>query len=180
MTEEIVKSVLANTESFDAFCALRDTENAIKGRIVRDFGYSISAKLPGDFKMTSSPKGTCERFDGFRFITPELEAHNLMAVVSFDFKQYGSCFIGFELLDQSLKFPEQSQERLHKRFRDLFGNALSGGPWPTWIYWAQYQDWGDDTLRLIVNKDPGFEEQFVSIVCDLLEVTNAFVRDMAE
>lgn len=180
MTEEIVKSVLANPESFDAFCAMRDTENAIKGRIVCDFARRVAPKLPHEFTMISSPKGTCERFDGFGFITSELEARNLKAVVSFDSKQYGSCFVGFELLDQRLEFPEQSKERLHKGFGDLFGKASSGGPWPTWIYWSRYPHWNNELLRLIAFEQVGFDEDFVSVVSDLLVVANAFTREMAE
>lgn len=182
MTEEIVKSVLETPGSFDAFCAMRDTENAVKGRIVCDFAERVRSKIPEEFELISTPKGNCEAYDGFAFSTPDLKARNLNAVVSFDSKQYGNCFVGFELLnrDELIVEPSKEWKVLTEKFKAKINKVASSGRWPAWTQWTIHPHWGDnDTLRMIkFEGSRQFEEEFISVVSDLLEVAKAFAREV--
>ena len=182
MNEQIVKSVLNDAETFKAYCALRDADIPIKGQIVCDFVGRIKSKVPAGFALVSTPKGSCEKYDGFAFSTPTLIANNLYAVVSFDSPEYMNCYFGFELIESSRPFGSGTcaSELLASCFKSVFGfDPFSSGRWPAWRHWHP-QNWNDEVLRNIKFDHFAFDEGFGELMNNLFDVARSFAMAMAE
>jgi hypothetical protein len=180
MNDKLVEAVLNDDDgkTFDAYCALRDANRPIKGRIIRELGLRISENLPAGISLVSIPKGNCEADDGFLFSTDFLREKNVNALVSFASSDYGDCYFGFELIERSKLFGDGAcdTKRLLESFETVFGaGAISSGHWPAWQYWRP-QSWNDEVLRQIKFESPKFDEQLLLLVNDLLAVEKEFSR----
>jgi hypothetical protein len=178
MNEQLAELALNNASAFDAYCALRDANKPIKGQIVRELGERIRPKVPDGFNLVTTPKGSCEKYDGFAFSTPFLNACNVQAVISFDSPEYGNCYYGFELIDPTKPFGRVAEdlEMLIRCFKTVFEvDPASSGRWPAWKHWMP-QNWTDGVLRKIKFEPFQFEKEFLSLVSALLAVEQEFVR----
>jgi len=179
MNAQIVKSVLNDAETFDAYCALRNADTYIKRQILRDLGERIESRVPNGFDLVSTPKGSCEKYDGFAFSTSTLITNNVYAVVSFDSPEYMNCYFGFELIEPSKPFGSGSGnlEILTSCFKSVFGvDPFSSGRWPAWKHW-KFQNWNDDVLRQIRFEHARFDEELGELISDLFDVAKSFAME---
>ena len=182
MNEQLVKSVLSDADTFDAYCALRNAARAVKGQIVRDLGDRIQPRIPAGFVSVATPEGTCEKYDGFVFSTPMLTLCNVHAVVSFDSPEYANCYYGFELIDPSKPFGNHAGdlEILARCFKVVFDeDPFNSGRWPAWRHW-HFQDWNDEVLRRIRFDDSRFDEEFGELIDGLFDVAKSFAIEMTQ
>ena len=91
MTENLAAAVLNDTATFDAYCVLRDCNQMIRSTVIRRLGNRIRDRVPVGFEVIATPTGSGQKYDGFTFTTDALRRENLMAVISFDAFDYGSC-----------------------------------------------------------------------------------------
>lgn len=181
MNKQLVKSVLHDADTFDAYCALRDANKAIKGQIVRELGERIKSRLPEGFSLVATPLGSCEKYDGFRFSTSTLKLFNVDAVVSFDSPDYANCYYGFELIDPSIPFGTHAgaTEVLTQCFKTVFEkDPYSSGRWPAWRHW-RIQNWSDEVLRQIKFDGHSFDAEFSELINRLYEVATLFATQIA-
>lgn len=181
MNEQLVKSVLNDADTFDAYCALRDANKPIKGQIVQELGERIKPRVPNGFDLVATPKGSCEKYDGFKFSTPALTLCNVYAVVSFDSPEYEDCYYGFELIDSSKPFDRLSGdlEMLIRSFKSVFGvDPYSNGRWPAWRHW-EFRDWNDKVMRQIKFEGSTFDDEFGKLMNGLFDVAESFAMEMA-
>ncbi|MEX2380934.1 MAG: PD-(D/E)XK nuclease family protein [Opitutales bacterium] len=187
MNEEIIRTVLDNDENFRAFCALRDANMAVRGKVIRDLGdrirKKISERVPLGFKVVSTPTGNCTKSEAFYFSTPELESMNLVAAIEFDAHDYGQCFYGFGLGKPDQLFDEKSPagQILIKHFTETFGTPQSSNSyWPAWRYWTARQRWDDEVFQTIAFRKEQFDHEIMSIIEHLLAVAKgSFSRELS-
>ena len=181
MNEQLAKSVLNDADTFDAYCALRDANKPIKGQIVQELGERIKPRVPNGFDLVATPKGSCEKYDGFKFSTPALTLCNVYAVVSFDSPEYADCYYGFELIDPSKPFDRLfgDLEVLARCFKDVFRDEpFNSGRWPAWRHW-EFRDWNDKVMRQIRFEGSKFDDEFSKLMNDLFDVAKSFAMEIA-
>lgn len=166
MNDELIESVLQSPESLDAYAALRDADEAIRGRIVGGLVERLRVRIPADFPMVAEPSGNAAKREAFAFSTPELAVHHIRAVISFDGTNYHQCFFGFEMTDgaQVANVSSPVFEALRARFRKHFPKATSSGIWPIWTYWDARRNWDESVLKLIQFGGETFDDELMALI----------------
>jgi len=182
MNEEIIKTVLQSPESLDAYAALRDADSAIRGRIVGELVERLRPRIPVDFPMVAEPVGNAAKRDAFAFSTPELAAHHMRGVISFDGTNYHQCFFGFEMTDgtQVANVSTPVFEAIRAEFRKHFPKATNSGIWPIWTYWDARRNWDESVLKLIHFSGNPFDDEVLAIIEVLRATAKGFASHLLQ
>jgi hypothetical protein len=172
MNQELIAPVLDSADTLEAFFALRDADTAIRGAIIQRLAERLESRLTADFPMVAKPIGNSAKHDAFAFSTPELAAHQVRAVISFDGANYTQCFFGFEMTNGSPmeNLPPGLIVALNAAFGKHAPKAKSSGKWPSWSPWEARYNWDDSVLTLIQFGKSSFDDEVLSQI-DILKET---------
>lgn len=181
MNEEIVSHALNSLESFEAFIALRDADTEVRGAIIRGLTERIRRRIPADFPMVAHPEGRSAKREAFAFSTPELNTHQIRAVISFDGANYTQCFFGFEMTNDNQvgNVSNPALEALRAEFRKRVPKATTSGIWPIWTYWEARRNWDEPVLKLIHFGKTAFDDELMVLIGILRETARSFVARTA-
>lgn len=166
MNQELIAPVLTSADTLEAFFALRDADTAIRGAIIQGLAERLESRLTADFPMVAKPIGNSAKHDAFAFSTPELAAHQVRAVISFDGANYTQCFFGFEMTNGAPmeNLPPGLIDALNGEFRKYAPKAKPSGKWPSWSPWDARYNWDDSVLKLIQFGETAFDDEVLSLI----------------
>jgi len=166
MNQELIAPVLDSADTLEAFFALRDADTAIRGAIIQRLAERLESQLTVDFPMVAKPIGNSAKQDALAFSTPELAAHQVRAVISFDGANYTQCFFGFEMTNGA---PMENLstaliDALNGEFRKYAPKAKPSGKWPSWSPWDARFNWDDSVLKFIQFGKNAFDDEVISLI----------------
>tara|TARA_B110001469_G_scaffold125200_1_gene140191 strand:+ start:112 stop:1173 length:1062 start_codon:yes stop_codon:yes gene_type:complete len=154
MSHKITDAALKDTDSLQAFFALRNAESDLKQCILETL-YDRLDKLAKDadliFNKPDPDFGNKET--GFYFTS---ESWPKSLSIYFDFENHNFRDLTFGLCDEGKD--KDTRKRLREGFNEAYGSSHDSETWAAWIYWEKYRKWNDDTFEAI---------QFGSFVDDL-------------
>lgn len=178
MSQEIVKRVSKDEQSFDSFMALVNSKiEVIKSILeyelfplletVKDI-HILDLLIEKQILLSNSG-----RWMGFSFTNPMLTDNNLLISFSFNVSSgYRGFIFGFSYLDGTSK-DKIDYEELQIRFRRVFGSSRETPGWPCWREYSGYVDWED--LRVLKEvKFGSFKQDFLNKMKVMMEIIEEF------
>ncbi|HAL70453.1 MAG TPA: hypothetical protein DCP71_01610, partial [Verrucomicrobiales bacterium] len=182
MTDKIVTAAIATPESFEAYLAIRNADQAVRKKIMSNLARRIKTNEPEGLTLVHEPKGDGKERDGFYFTAPVLEKCKLYAVIGFDSANFQDGFQGFEVVDQSQPLSDEKTTLLIKHFTgkvDIKGVCPSSPKWPAWERWPKQDGrWGDLVMEEIAFDPESFDRKMRQDLENLLAIANAFADEM--
>jgi len=149
MSQELTAAVLQSESTYRAYNALCKAE--------RDVHKTILAKLKHELEPIAVTLGLnldfpdsdlSERYDGFSFMSPVMEAQQVKILFQFQRSNLGAC--GFGFCRSSARAICSIEDQLFAELRSSFP-ATKESPewWIGWVPWDQHSQWGEETMAAI-------------------------------
>jgi len=173
MSQDVVKRVLRDENSFKAFKKLLNSKNEVFKIVMNDVlfplledlekRYSLKLNLNKNKFLTSR-----KAWVGFNFVNDKLIQNNLRLNFEFQGLNYSTMIFGFTYIEQKNKH-NFNYDDLKSNFKLNFGNFKFSDAWPCYNDFSGYTNWLDlDTLQKIKFGD--FKNDITSKIEKMLEI----------
>lgn len=153
MSKEISKAVLSSKEAVLAYCAMQNSDSAVKERILevlKNRLEEVAKEFDLEFEMNLDRWGNKQK--GFWFWKPEWREHGTSLGFMCEISMWRNWFFGFEK-SRALN-PQDSKliDTINIEFNKHFNSEDPPNDW--WagsVYWRDYLNWDDaDTLAAVL------------------------------
>ena len=149
MSQELTTAVLQNEASYLAYGALCKAERQIQTTILAKLKNQLCiASAEMGLGLTFPDSDLSNRYDGFYFTSPAMDAQRVRITFQFGQKNRCGCIFGFSRLSEGSMCP--SEEKLYSAFKRVFsGTNKPSAWWVAYTPWEQFWQWGETTMAAI-------------------------------
>ena len=146
MSQKITAAALKDTDSLQAFFALRNAEADVKRNILNTLREKLTPLAEKHKLHLSGPE------DNFGAVYSSVSFHSdkwpTPLCICFEFQKSNFSGLISGLSDKG-KLELDTRNKLRECFNEVYGSAKQTGYWPAWNYWSRHRDWTAETFQAI-------------------------------